>query len=526
MKLQSVSQKLYHCCTNPRPYAQDQSGDYMEITESLGIGSTNVLLEYPEYGSKATEKSPDLGLMELLVKFQHIAEQYQRLNAHVEQNWQAESDHESRRSDAKKHRETAPADPIAKSPKTQLPAPETGPSDSEIEISVESSMSIVFQSDLDFVHESLHQIDCFELCNNSTDTYRDIFASLKEPDSNKRYENMDGAKWNEVLGKAERDRQKGAIYYALTAIALSRWHLGKAWNKKRKTLNTYLVRGRKWSKLEEAFGYGILFKYVWKLGKSADDTICDIISRLGKNPTKLGVLKLLGDQVTLLLHTGRTQLSVFRERLEEQRLNRGTTWFNDELILLCLHLADKRPSVRVGFCIPIHRQNCSSKMMNRPFERAAKEIQRSRDAGTKEAQLVHFFPLLHHGNHFSILEEALMREDQFRGLTYIDEVGPLQHNGFSCGPLVVAFARSRMQGERFAAKDLEWWEALQLRVDVLDLVEKAYNSDKIHAAVKTNHRRKRKIEKDEADGSRKRVHGEDFGGRYDSNAIIDIITID
>ena len=111
----------------------------------------------------------------------------------------------------------------------------------------------------------------------------------------------------------------------------------------------------------------------------------------------MAVLRLLADQMTLLLETGQTNPGEFRNGLEseglpvsdpgsstervepstyEQVLNSitcdvllvtgtdfkigveslrtlsATRWLNDEVILACLHLADKLPFVRVGFSIP------------------------------------------------------------------------------------------------------------------------------------------------------------------------------
>ena len=37
----------------------------------------------------------------------------------------------------------------------------------------------------------------------------------------------------------------------------------KGWERRRKNLSTHLTRGRKWSRLVEELGYGILFKNTW-----------------------------------------------------------------------------------------------------------------------------------------------------------------------------------------------------------------------------------------------------------------------
>ncbi|KAI0206013.1 hypothetical protein F4808DRAFT_470909 [Astrocystis sublimbata] len=44
----------------------------------------------------------------------------------------------------------------------------------------------------------------------------------------------------------------------------------------------------------------------------------------------------------------------YRVGIETLNQLNGTEWFNNELILLYLYLADRLPHVRVGFSIPIH----------------------------------------------------------------------------------------------------------------------------------------------------------------------------
>jgi hypothetical protein len=164
---------------------------------------------------------------------------------------------------------------------------------------------------------------------------------------------------------------------------------------------------------------------------------------------KMAVLRLLADQITLLLEIGRTNLGEFRDGLEsegllalapgsnrcvkvdtscEQVLNSvasgtllvtgtdfrfsvrslrrlgATRWLNDEVILACLHLADKLTFVRVGFSIPIHRQMRAYGAIPRPFERAAKQMAEWRCRVEPQSPLACFFPLFQHQNHFSLLE--------------------------------------------------------------------------------------------------------------------------
>ena len=163
----------------------------------------------------------------------------------------------------------------------------------------------------------------------------------------------------------------------------------------------------------------------------------------------MAVLRLLADQMTLLLETGQTNPGEFRNGLEseglpvsdpgsstervepstyEQVLNSitcdvllvtgtdfkigveslrtlsATRWLNDEVILACLHLADKLPFVRVGFSIPIHQQTRAHSAIPRPFERAVKQMAAWHCQMEEQSPLVCFFPLFQYQNHFSLLE--------------------------------------------------------------------------------------------------------------------------
>ncbi|KAI1288770.1 hypothetical protein F5Y03DRAFT_79342 [Xylaria venustula] len=90
---------------------------------------------------------------------------------------------------------------------------------------------------------------------------------------------------------------------------------------------------------------------------------------------------------------------------EAETLSRlgGTEWFNDDLIIFCLHLADRLSYVRVGFCVPLHKQAKPQAKVVRPFERTSQVI-KEWNAAEPHENLVCFFPLCHHGTHFSLLE--------------------------------------------------------------------------------------------------------------------------
>ena len=165
---------------------------------------------------------------------------------------------------------------------------------------------------------------------------------------------------------------------------------------------------------------------------------------------KMAVLRLLADQMTLLLETGKTSPGEFHGGLEnnglqvsdpgstarcieldtfyKQVLNSipcntllvtgtdfrfsvgslrrlgATRWLDQEAILACLHLADKPTFVRVGFSIPIHRQTRAHGTIPRPFEMAAERMAEWHRQVEAQTHLVYFFPLFQHQNHFSLLE--------------------------------------------------------------------------------------------------------------------------
>lgn len=161
----------------------------------------------------------------------------------------------------------------------------------------------------------------------------------------------------------------------------------------------------------------------------------------------MNILELLEGQMDLLMKTGQTTPTDFRRELETRRLLnplpepldlkdeisslqkvirtaapqgklsvkgteftfeigsldrlRSPKWSNDELILLCLHLAHKHSDVRVGFVVPLHQQVNSAKLMAKPFERVASQIEKWNAVAQN---LTCFFPLNLHNNHFSLLE--------------------------------------------------------------------------------------------------------------------------
>ncbi|KAI1642169.1 uncharacterized protein F4817DRAFT_321089 [Daldinia loculata] len=449
------------------------------------------------------------------------------------------------------------------------------------------------QSSAEFAMESLSEIQDFKLPDNSLDTYKAIFASLKREQQDESVWS-DGSEWKGLVETAFLGRRRSSIHYALTAMALSRWYDGQArryslkpraaatevsrrllgeppkdstqkigWELRRKRLTTHLTRGRKWAKLVDSLGFGILFKDAWTLVKTDEPLLMRIIACLQMCPEKMCILQLLGEQMDLLLEHGQTRPDILEQSLEKQKLLdrrpsvkltkiisegitdlqarmrttsseghfeiesaqfrfnsdilsglEGSNWISHELILLCMHLADRLPHIRIGFSVPIHEniRGRERKVLRDPFERAADQIEKWNKAESED-RLVCFFPLFQNDNHFSLLEinqrdgriyhydskgyktsdiQAACKR-KFPNLQYMNQKTPCQLDDFSCGPLVVSMARRRMLCQDVICGDIGEEDALQLRADALSLVTKAWLSSVIIPAQAPMGKRKRKF---------------------------------
>ncbi|KAI1291678.1 hypothetical protein F5Y03DRAFT_403147 [Xylaria venustula] len=418
------------------------------------------------------------------------------------------------------------------------------------------------QSVPEFADKSFRQIEQFKMHKVPTQAYKNIFASLKQTPRDKA-QWSDGSEWIALVGARNQDQQKSSIYYAITAIGLHRWRESQvqllqlsfspkvaaqkvskriigapedlcdknAWERRRKNLNTHLTRGKKWATLVKELGFGILFKEPC-LAKLSEPVLKKSTSQLQKNAAKMRVLWLLGDQMDLLLETGRTNPIAFKEALGKQgllnlapllpssnvsnevkslqtrirrlsptgallikrttfhfdinvldRLNK-TNWLNNNLVLLCLHLSDKLSYVRVSMSVPTHRQVRPDKILSKPSKRAAQQVKKWNNL-KPENRLVFFFPLFQRENHFSLLEI-----NQRNGFIYhYDSIesnrdagiqaSPCQLDSFSCGPLVIEMACCRMIGRPVSLRDVNLHDAIKLKVNALGLIKKAWYSDAI-----------------------------------------------
>ncbi|EXA28814.1 hypothetical protein FOVG_19607 [Fusarium oxysporum f. sp. pisi HDV247] len=438
---------------------------------------------------------------------------------------------------------------------------------------------IIAQSIDDFIQESQDEISYFSSAENSERTYQILSALIDgdavlgdEPQEEARW--TDGAEWLSLLESGRKDRKKGTICYAITAVAFARWHatqvrlLGdevtsqqasqqvsarildshtdgdtKRREKQRKKLNTHLARGRKWLRLVDALGMGILFRKAWKLAKSPESVINVIVDKMPDDEKKMIVLRLLGDQIKLLLQTGRTNTDTFCNGLKMPELASpqatfttsftqlqeiqtsitgselvvksteyrfpitslhlldGSQWINQDIILACLHLADRLPFIRVSsFHVALSDQ------LKDPLQMTRKTVRQWRQEIKKEEHLVSFFPLNHGGSHWSLLEidDREQRITLYNGSEdYIKdackkafpnhkfvygETTP-QKDGYNCGPLVIHYARRRMLGRSV----LEEYNEREIRAEAVRLLHTAWTHGELQTATMPQ-KRKRKTE--------------------------------
>jgi hypothetical protein len=88
-------------------------------------------------------------------------------------------------------------------------------------------LDLLGQAINDFVNDSHEQVRQFSLPGNLPETYKAVFGTLGDKadeagEGGTRW--SDGSEWVSLLEAGDGERYKGAIYYALTAIAFTRWH--------------------------------------------------------------------------------------------------------------------------------------------------------------------------------------------------------------------------------------------------------------------------------------------------------------
>ena len=113
-----------------------------------------------------------------------------------------------------------------------------------------------------------------------------MYSILKQPPDEAR---ADGSQWKSLLEDGTAKRQQSGIFSAITAMAFTRWHTAQvqlseapakaaaeevnrsllrmtpteSYDRQRKYINTCLTRGKKWMKMAEELGHGVLFLDAW-----------------------------------------------------------------------------------------------------------------------------------------------------------------------------------------------------------------------------------------------------------------------
>ncbi|KAM0361050.1 hypothetical protein ACHAO7_011477 [Fusarium culmorum] len=253
-------------------------------------------------------------------------------------------------------------------PRTPEPTPSRAPlyTNPEIPCPPEEDLdgsfgdTLINQSTESFVRESCKAVERFEIIDHSRETCKIVMASVRDR-IKQRYDNdqnqdgevawSDGSQFVSRLESANATREKGPIWSALSAIDFVAWHksqvqllndaktaqeatqevsarvikwkLGerneannKAWERNRKRLNTDLTRGRKWFRITQKLGLGILFREAWGIGKSSDSKLEKLANNLANDKEKMTVLGLLDRQMDTFAETGKTNLGTFCEQLE------------------------------------------------------------------------------------------------------------------------------------------------------------------------------------------------------------------
>ncbi|KAK6084210.1 hypothetical protein SCUP234_03539 [Seiridium cupressi] len=294
---------------------------------------------------------------------------------------------------------------------------------------------LVTQSDIDFATESIQQVRDFNASSNSLDTYKHIIISLQEKKDHHEY--SVGSEWVNLVDSGDNDRQRSSVLYALAAIAFCRWHANQTQHevqstqltlkvakakvsarllsesapnstreRLRKRLNVHLTRGRKWSQLVDELGLGILFRHTWDLGKASEVSLQPLILSLKESSVKMMILGHLETQLKDFISRGQTNPDMLERALAKQNLLDDLLQPLgipvEDLIQICLNLAEKLPAMRVGFPVVIHDRH-EGKPLAEPFRWASKRIERWNSAKAGD-RLVCFFPLFLENNHFTLLE--------------------------------------------------------------------------------------------------------------------------
>ncbi|SPO07167.1 uncharacterized protein DNG_09861 [Cephalotrichum gorgonifer] len=129
----------------------------------------------------------------------------------------------------------------------------------------------------EFAAMAFEQVERFGLLEDTPETYKDLFSRLTAVRETVHV--SDGSQWLPLANSALAGRHRSTIRYALISIDSIGGTLAKLEEAtepstdQRKQVNTHLTRGKKWARLVDELGFGILLMRAWDLGKSPELTL-------------------------------------------------------------------------------------------------------------------------------------------------------------------------------------------------------------------------------------------------------------
>lgn len=159
---------------------------------------------------------------------------------------------------------------------------------------------LALQTTSQFAENSLQKIEQFRQFEEKPETYKAMYDALKDEQD---LGWSDGSQWRHVVVAAANGSLKRTLDLALSSIGFARWHRSQTQlletslsskkaaqqvsgdylkkmfgddsttnSKHRISLNTSLARGRKWARLVDQLGFGVLFMDAWYVSPTMPTT--------------------------------------------------------------------------------------------------------------------------------------------------------------------------------------------------------------------------------------------------------------
>ncbi|KAH7133015.1 hypothetical protein EDB81DRAFT_128423 [Dactylonectria macrodidyma] len=217
----------------------------------------------------------------------------------------------------------------------------SGPNDSTEQ--AVSRVKLLSQPFDEFLSDALSQIEGLDGPNDAEElTFRNM-SDLT--DGTGAIESNHGHKLIDKLNRVGQSQQKVSLHYAMTATEFTRWfeskiqHFtpltrkddeanlrstllqkfpGRRLAERRQALTRCLMQGRKWNKLVQKFGYGILFMKPMQLAVLTNGDVNKLIELLPNSSEKMFVIGLLNAQFDHLRMEGRLNVKGFLNELHRK----------------------------------------------------------------------------------------------------------------------------------------------------------------------------------------------------------------